>query len=189
MGQGRVDVGWEHETVVLPESGLPHHPSYRLRGDHDGLPGAGHEEHGRPAEADHALYAPGVRLLSSKVPRGALRLLGDLELHHLLLELPDLPPRPAAASSRGRPHDIPRRYHPKRTGRERRASPENRRGLDEQRQGKKEKEERREQKEVVASQHSHSRRRRTGREHTGVRSSQNPPSAELGIDQQLYFCS
>lgn len=65
------------------------------------------EEHGRQAEADHALYASDVRLLSSKVPRRALRLLGDLEPHHLLPELPDLPPRPAAASPEADPTTSP----------------------------------------------------------------------------------
>ncbi len=39
------------------------------------------------AEADHALHAHSLRHLSRQVPRGALRLLGDLEPHHLLPEL------------------------------------------------------------------------------------------------------
>ena len=83
-------------------------------------------------------------------------------------ELHDLPPRPAPASPRGRPHGRPRRYHPETRWRERRASPENRRELDEEWQGEEQKEEGREQKEVMASHHSHPRRRRADRGHTGA---------------------
>src|SRR5215203_4188604 len=87
---------------VVPEpdpARPPLRPTRALRADHDGLSGADHKEHGHATEAGDALSAHYLRRLPRQIPRRALRLLGDLQPHHLRPELRDLLRPPAQARS------------------------------------------------------------------------------------------